>query len=80
MIKSPLNTLLPVFVLSPTRIAFFLPFVIIFSAGSMFMASCMKSASRNGGRASTPHAEVLLFALKQSKLWRALWKRENGRR
>ena len=34
--------------------------------------TCMKSASRKGGLASTPHAEVLLLALKQSKLCRAL--------
>jgi hypothetical protein len=41
-------------------------FRIIFSAGSMDMATSMNSLSRNGTRASRPHADVDLLALWQS--------------
>ncbi len=44
----------------------------IFSAGSMAMATFMKSWSRNGTRASKPQADVDLLALKQSYMYRAL--------
>lgn len=43
----------------------------IFSAGSIDMARLMKSLSRKGTRASTPHADVDLLALRQSYRWSA---------
>jgi hypothetical protein len=43
----------------------------IFHSGSMSIATLMKLLSRNGTRASTPQAEVALFALKQSYKCRA---------
>lgn len=44
----------------------------IFHSGSMLIATFINSLSRKGTRASTPHAEVDLLALKQSYWWRAL--------
>lgn len=38
----------------------------IFHSGSMLIATLMNSLSKKGTRASTPHAEVDLLALKQS--------------
>lgn len=46
-------------------------YLTIFHSGSMLIATSMNSLSRNGTLASSPHADVALFALKQSYWCRA---------